>query len=940
MRTPKALLFFVIATLLWGCSSTPVEQETLGSLSQRTVKIDTSKPFNADIGTAISAYEGILQEKDSKLSLKAMHNLADLEMQRIDMMVENNEAHLINEKSYDKAIKWYREILLNHPKYPEREQILYSLARAYEQSGNIEKTLNALKIILRDYPRSSRAIETGFRRGELLFQIGRFREAEVAYAGVVTVGRGTPFHEQALFKYAWSIYRQDRCVDSLNAFFVVLDLKLNRNAKPSELNDLSFLSRAELELVNDSFRAVNLCFTSEGGAKALNRYLAKKPPRIYEFILYKRLAKHYLKQMLPHQAAETLSSFTERAPWHPYSLLFQDEAIDIYTRLALTEEILPGKRTYVEHYEKLQERWGTTTHSNYFEFLIRSDENTQKKLLDRFEVHLHDLAEYYHARAQKTGATPDYKIAIDWYKRYLKYFPKTEKSPNVNFLLAEALFEDKQYLLAAREYERTAYEYDEHENANTAGYAALAAYEEYSKAHRNKGWAQTATQSALTFSRTFRKDPRAPEVLAKAADELYQAGKIHSAVIAAETLLNRYPRSDRKYRRMALIVLANTQFEQSEYEVAELFYLELQAIIKKGDPLEKEISERIAASIYKQAEYFRKQGVMRGAIEHFQRLIKSAPNSTIRPIAEFDIATTYIQLNEWESAMAYLNTFKKRNPNHRLIKEVNEKIAIGYMQLERPIEAASALEGLAEDMGPDARREALWQVAELYDEGGEPMKAAASYVRYADTFSSPLEDAIEALYKAAVIYRKAGQERNYFVQMEKIYTQDHAGGAERTDRTRYLAAKGVFELAEPHFKRYAKVRLVEPIRKNMQLKNKLMKQTLKEYNKAAEIGVAEFSTAATFRIADMYADFSRKLMDSDRPSSLNEEELEQYEIMLEEQAFPFEEKAIALHENNLTYLREGLYNDWIIKSINALAELMPAFYLRNEYHDVAAPSLF
>ncbi|MDH4031250.1 MAG: hypothetical protein OEU49_10405, partial [Chromatiales bacterium] len=58
--------------------------------------------------------------------------------------------------------------------------------------------------------------------------------------------------------------------------------------------------------------------------------------------------------------------------------------------------------------------------------------------------------------------------------------------------------------------------------------------------------------------------------------------------------------------------------------------------------------------------------------------------------------------------------------------------------------------------------------------------------------------------------------------------------------------------------------------------------------------------------------------------------LEQYEILLEEQAFPFEEKAIEIHESNAARAREGLYNEWVVMSFEALADLMPARYARNE----------
>ena len=49
-------------------------------------------------------------------------------------------------------------------------------------------------------------------------------------------------------------------------------------------------------------------------------------------------------------------------------------------------------------------------------------------------------------------------------------------------------------------------------------------------------------------------------------------------------------------------------------------------------------------------------------------------------------------------------------------------------------------------------------------------------------------------------------------------------------------------------------------------------------------------------------------------------------------AFPFEEKAIDVHEKNLELIRAGIYNAWIEKSLAKLAQLMPARYAktRNE----------
>jgi len=58
--------------------------------------------------------------------------------------------------------------------------------------------------------------------------------------------------------------------------------------------------------------------------------------------------------------------------------------------------------------------------------------------------------------------------------------------------------------------------------------------------------------------------------------------------------------------------------------------------------------------------------------------------------------------------------------------------------------------------------------------------------------------------------------------------------------------------------------------------------------------------------------------------------MEKYEADLDETAFPFEEKAIKVHEKNMELLHAGVLDDWTEKSLSRLAELMPGRYAKNE----------
>jgi hypothetical protein len=83
-------------------------------------------------------------------------------------------------------------------------------------------------------------------------------------------------------------------------------------------------------------------------------------------------------------------------------------------------------------------------------------------------------------------------------------------------------------------------------------------------------------------------------------------------------------------------------------------------------------------------------------------------------------------------------------------------------------------------------------------------------------------------------------------------------------------------------------------------------------------------------MAETYFNFSRSLAESERPANLKPAELEAFEMDLDEAAFPFEEKAITVHEKNMELLRAGAFNAWTEKSLAKLSELKPGRYAKHE----------
>jgi TolA-binding protein len=543
-----------------------------------------------------------------------------------------------------------------------------------------------------------------------------------------------------------------------------------------------------------------------------------------------------------------------------------------------------------------------------------------------------DLAHYYHAQAQESRKPDDYAQAARWYRSFLASFPAAAEAPQMNFQLAELLFESGQLQLATREYVRTAYDYGSHDKAAEAGYAAVLAYarvETQLDEGQRPAWRREAVENALRFATRFPAHPQATAVLTRAGEQLLAEGARERAAQVARRVIE--ADATPQQRRVAWTVLAQARFDLGDYLQAEHAYQEVLRLTPSQSDASRDIGERLAASIYKQGEAARARGETAQAVERFLRVSAVTPDAEIAATADYDAAAALLSLQDWKRAATVLEHFRNRYPRDPRQAEVTRRLAAAYQAGGQALQAAAEFERIGRgEGGPGLRREALVQAAELYAQAQRPEQALAVDRYYVERFPDPPEAAIEARHRIAGHYRASGDTAGYHRALEDIVAADRAAGAARTERTHYLAAEAAFTLAEAAFQRYEAVRLELPLAESLERKKRLMEEALRQYAQVAEYQVAEFTTAATCRSAAIYYHLSRALLDSARPPGLSGDALAQYNVLLEEQAYPFEEKAIELHEANLARIPAGVYDAWVAKSLEQLAELVPARYARSE----------
>ncbi len=923
----RSLVACVVASTLSlsaAAAGKPARPATIGDLKPRSVEIRPEQKVDSSAARAIDNYRRYLELKDAdpELRAEALRRLGDLNLEVGEVERIEKEASAIDVAGAE-AIGLYTSLLKAYPDYPRNDQVLYQLARAYETTGQPEKALATLDQVVEQYPELVQMDEVDFRRGEILFSSKRYGDAEKAYRRALDKGPTGAFHSQSLYKHGWSLFKQGKNEESLPSFASVLDRNLTDPSDDTRLRPVDSMSRPDRELVEDTLRVMSITFSYLEGAESLDQFVARRGEPPYSYLLYSRLGDLYVEKQRYQDAANAYRAFVARAPADENAPILAMQAIEAYRKGGFDQLVLEGKRDYIERYTFSGGFWQGRERSAY------------PQVVSELKTNMKDVATYYHATAQKSKRADDYQVASRWYRDYLGSFPDDPESAATSYLLAETLFEGGNLADAATEYARTAYEYPRGPRSAAAAYAGLGAMQKQRAATPAAQQADVVARqvdAGIRFAQAFPEHPDSGGVITRAAQDVFDRKDLARSIEVANLVLAHQPPVDAPKQRIAWTIIGQSNFDQGDFERAEAAFQKARELAPANDPLRKDLSERLAASVYKQAEARRSDGDGAGAVDAFLRVAALSPDPTVRATAEFDAAAQLLTLKQWDRAIPVLEGYRRSYPQDPRQADVTRNLAVAYSEAGRAGEAAAEFERISSNPAEDreVRREALQSAADLYQKANDSSRASAVLERFVKDFPSPLGPAIEARQKLAEFSARSGiRAREEYWQRELIKA-DATAGAGRTDRSRYLAARSQLALATPSRDAFRGVRLVAPLKKSLAAKRKALDVALKAYKDAADYRVGEVTAAATYEMAELYRTLGRDVMASERPKGLSRDEREQYDTLLEEQAFPFEEQAIELHGVNAARVRDGYFDDSVRKSYAALAEFKPARYGKTE----------
>ena len=908
-----------VSTALLAGAATP-QSPTIGDLKGRQVEIRRHATVPADPAQTRRYYEQFLQLEpgDAALRAEALRRLGDLKLEDGEFSrIEQDLASGSPLETRD-AIALYQQLLAAFPGYEHNDGVLYQLARALDADGQVEAAQLTLDRLVQDYPQSRRVDEANFRRAESLFSAQRWQEAELGYRAVIAHGTAGVFFEQSLYKEGWALFKQGEHEASAASFLRVLDRQLV-DAKGG-LRPPDTLPRAERELVEDTFRALSLDFSYLEGAKSIDAVLANRPiPPVYRHLLYAQLGDLYMLKERYTDAADTYRAYVQRAPDSDPAPLLQQQALAAYTKGGFLQLVVEGKREFVERYSLGKPYWNGRTLES------------QPAVVRELNSNLRDLAQYHHALAQREKRPEEYLEAARWYRESLQQFPSAADAPQTRMLLAETLVDSGRFAQAASEYEQVAYGYLDDPQAAAAAYAAVVAYdreEAQLSGDAKVAWHDTALAAGLRFANQFPAHPETPVVLARSASDLYDRHQFAQAVAVARLLLARQPAVDDSQRRLAWGVIANAQFDAGDWVNAEGSLLQWLPLVPTTDADHATVIERLAVAVYRQGEAKQAAGDLAGATAEWLRVRDVAPSAKARLTADYDAGALLLRRQEWLPAIVVLERFRREFPTDGLQLQVTRNLATAYLESGQSGAAAREFLRIADNAAEpaDARREALWRAAGLQATAGPSAAAEAALELYIKRYSTDIVLAMEARQQLADRASAAHDDKRRARWLGELISADRDAGAARTERSRSLAAAAALELAVPLRDAYNAVHLVVPLKKSLASKRVALERALKAYTAAADYAVAEVTTAATFEIGELYRQLGQELLKSERPRGLDREAREQYDLLLEEQAYPFEEKTISVFELNIARLADGFYDRAVQRTLEVLATLKAGRY--------------
>lgn len=891
--------------------------ETLGDMRPVFLKFE-SRPLPAISPEEVARrYQKLFEKSDEPEvridALNRLNNIRDRSGQDIGFSDEQQLA------IYEEALASYENILARGSFSGRLDELLYQMAKAHALTGQHEESIQRLRQLAGLYPRSPLVPEARFRIAEAAYNAGQFQEAETGYRQLIDGDGHQDLAMKARYMMGWSQFKQGATAWSRAAktFMGLLDQQL-----PSEVT-LQDPPQSGLDMIEDSFRVLALMAARSDDAATLAAWLGSREPAAWPHLLYDRLADLHALEGRFDRADGINQAFARNYPEHFASPDFLAQSVDYWGMAGAPGKAREARADYVTRYQSKQQ----------YAALSR-----QQQAL--WQGYARFLGDYHYAAGadhQAAGRGPQaeqgWSSAADYYEMLAVHSGDASK---LLHLAGDARLQAGNRDKALANYRSAAYGSNDSDQpyaeAAEAGWAAVKVLRsnlEDDAAGSARGALAELSGEEQTFSKAFAEDPRLSGLRADLANRWYEVGAYDEALAyARSTLVLESAKTEERYATW--LVTARVRQRTGEFGLEERAWRQALLLVDKAPDLAttpdepEQIREQLATAIYRQGERAAASGDTAVAVAHFQRVNSVVPNTEIAIRARFDASNALLKASEWQTAINELNRFRLDYPAHELTEEVSEKLIYAYRESRQPLKAAGEL------MVASERAQDPWplklRAAALYHQAGEMAERNALYVDWLAV--APVPDTAADHVQQQTMRQRLIESGADVARQQKALVAREAASQWHSEETLLWAGKAALALGASVAQEFTAIRLEHPLERALERKQTVMEQAQAYFLEAESFAGETVASEVLYRRAELYRTLAADLMASEVPAELNELEAMQYQMLLEEEAWPLEERAMELHSRNHGRIASQGFDEWIGQSLEALAVMHPGRYDR------------
>ncbi len=372
------------------------------------------------------------------------------------------------QKFRDQAIKIYKHIVQNFPRYPRLDTVLFDLGFNFQQKQQPEAAKKIYIELIKRYPRSERVPDTLLNVGELFFDEGKVEQALKAYRKVTTNYRDTAVYGYALYKLGWCYYNVGEHAAALREFVKVIEWSRKQRGKRSitlQKEALRDLVRAYVNIEGASPKKAIAFFRKVAGDQYLD--MSEKLAELYADTGQFQKSNDLYRQLIAI-VGKSYKAFTfQLAIWgNTRNIGKQVDTVKELKRLVQLWQVVKGAKD--------------------------ADPQAVAKDKKTLEENLRNLAVTYHRQSLKTKSDEDYALAYDLYKAYVTVFPDGEHAYEMTFYYAELLYKLKKWGEAADNYRAALESKPNGEFTEDAAHGQVLAYKKLLDVKRDRGTGDVA----------------------------------------------------------------------------------------------------------------------------------------------------------------------------------------------------------------------------------------------------------------------------------------------------------------------------------------------------------------------------------------------------------------------------------------------------------------